>query len=424
MAKLLVAAWACDPFGGSEQAVGWGWLDLIRQSHEVWVITANFQRKNIERELRSRPTEFRNVEFHYVPHRPWHYTEPSGFWRFVEGSIAKPIMHWSYKIWQRDAYKLACALQARVHFDLAHQLTFVGFRFPGHLWKLDIPFVWGPIGGLENTPWRLLPTMGFRGGIYYGARNVVNSMHRRFLRQPRKALVAAGPGVIAATGGIHREIQHWYGVDSEIICEVGLPSEAVDKYPLRYSGEPLHLIWSGRLLPGKALHLLLNALAKLPNGIEWRLDIYGDGPCKISWQRLAARLGIGSRCVWHGRVTRAEALAGLKSAHLFITTSLKDLTSTVVLEALANGVPVVCPDHCGFADVVNERCGLKLPIRSAHEFEIGLSSAIIAIAKDEAMRQRLGEGALLRARDYSWAKKAKAIDRVYNRALNSIPREK
>jgi glycosyltransferase involved in cell wall biosynthesis len=332
-------------------------------------------------------------------------------------------MNWAYRSWLISAFVFGRQLHREIDFDLVQQVTYVGFRFPGRLWKLNIPFVWGPIGGLENTPWRLLPTMGPRGAMYYGARNVVNSMHRRFLRQPRKAFTAAGSGVIAATGGICREIRRWYGVESEVICEVGLPPETADKYALRAEGEPLRLAWSGRHLPGKALHLLLRALAKVPGTADWRLDIYGDGPCKITWQRRAASLGIGSRCVWHGQVSRVEAIAALKSAHLFVTTSLKDLTSTVILEALANGVPAVCPDHCGFADVVNEHCGIKIPIGNVREFETGLSRAIVAIERDETMRRRLADGALRRARDFSWEAKAEAIDRVYDRVLRAA-REK
>jgi glycosyltransferase involved in cell wall biosynthesis len=415
--KVLVGAYACDPFRGSEQGVGWEWLNAIKRHNEVWVLTTDWLREPIETAIQENCEEFRNIRFHYVPPKCWHYREPSRFWQFVERSIAKPVMHWSYRLWQRDAYELAKELHRQIRFDLTHQLTFVGFRFPGHLWKLNIPFIWGPIGGLENTPWQLLPTMGPRGAMYYGARNLLNSMHRRFLRQPRRAFAAAGSGVIAATGGIQREIRRWYGVESEVICEVGLPPETAGTYLLRANREPLCLAWSGRHLPGKALHLLLGALADVPDTTDWRLDIYGDGPCMTTWQTLAARLGIGSRCAWHGQVSRDEALAGLKSAHLFITTSLKDLTSTVILEALANGVPVVCPDHCGFADVVNEHCGIKIPISNVREFETGLSRAIVAIACDETMRRRLAEGALLRARDYSWEAKTQAIDRVYERVL-------
>jgi glycosyltransferase involved in cell wall biosynthesis len=416
--KILVLAYACNPFHGSEEGVGWGWVNAIAQHHEVWVLTAAYHRHDLEEALCREPENRERIHFAYVEEKPWHY-RPTPAWIRIENSLIKPIMNWAYRSWLSSAFTLGSLLHGEIHFDLAHQITYVGFRFPGHLWKLHVPFVWGPIGGLENTPWRLLPTMGPRGAVYYGARNVVNSIHRRFLRQPRKAFCAAGPGVIAATGGIRREIRRWYGVDAEVICEVGLPPETVDKCPLRANGEPLRLAWSGRLLPGKALHLLLRALGHMPDTTVWRLDIYGDGPCAVTWQRLAARLGIGSRCTWHGQVSRAEALAGLKSAHLFVTTSLKDLTSTVILEALASGVPVVCPDHCGFADVVNEHCGFKLPIGNVREFETELSRAIVAIARDETMRCRLAEGALRRARDFTWKAKAEAIERVYDRVFRA-----
>jgi glycosyltransferase involved in cell wall biosynthesis len=414
--KVLACAYACNPFHGSEEGVGWGWVNAIAQHHEVWVLTAAYHRRDLEEALRRQPEKRGRLHFAYVEEKPWHY-RPTPAWIRIENSIIKPIMNWAYRSWLGSAFILGSLLHREIDFDLAHQITYVGFRFPGHLWKLDVPFVWGPIGGLENTPWRLLPTMGPRGAMYYGARNVVNAMHRRFLRPPRKAFAAAGPGVIAATSSIQREIRRWYRVESEVICEVGLPRQTTDTHFVREDREPLRIAWSGLHLPGKALHLLLRALSRLPESIDWRLDIYGDGPSRTGSQHLASRLGIELQCIWHGQVPRTEALEGLKSAHLFVTTSLKDLTSTVILEALANGVPVVCPDHCGFADVVNEHCGIKILIGNVREFETGLSRAIVAIARDEAMRRRLAEGALLRARDFSWEAKAEAIDRVYDRVL-------
>jgi hypothetical protein len=48
-----------------------------------------------------------------------------------------------------------------------------------------------------------------------------------------------------------------------------------------------------------------------------------------------------------------------------------------------------------------------------------LRRAIVAIARDETTRRRLADGALLRARDYSWEAKAEAIDRVYDRVLQA-----
>ena len=193
-------------------------------------------------------------------------------------------MNGAYRLWQRDAFKIAKELHREIKFDIVHQLTYVGFRFPGHLWKLDIPFVWGPIGGLENTPWRFLPKFGLNGYLYYTGRNIINSFDKRFLPGPKKAFIKAQGGIIAATNGIRQEIRHWYGEKSAVICEIGPPSEVAQDHSLREPGELLKLSWSGQHLPGKALPLLLHALSRLSSKLKWQLDILGQGPCTKKWQ--------------------------------------------------------------------------------------------------------------------------------------------
>jgi glycosyltransferase involved in cell wall biosynthesis len=413
--KILLSAFACNPRQGSEPAVGWSWLCAIKDRHDVHVLTAEHQREWIEEEIGRSMSEFARVRFHYVepPLKP--YRHGSRFWQWQANvPLLVPLYHRYYRLWLRSAARVARTLHERERFDLVHQVTMVGFRFPGYLWKLQIPFVWGPIGGLENTPWRLLPIMGARGAAYYAGRNVVNSLHKRYLRSPRRAFRRAS-AVIAATAGIRDEILRCYGVPSEVVSEVTAPSEVATTYALRASGEPLRLAWSGQHLPGKALQLLLQALHATTG--NWQLDIYGDGPCRNQWQRLVSRLGIAERCTWHGQVSRAAALDGLRRAHLLVITSLKDLTSTVSIEALACGVPILCPDHCGFADVVNANCGIKLPIDSAREFVSALSKALAVIDGDEGYRRRLAAGALKRAADFDRERKAERIAQIYARVV-------
>ena len=141
--KILVSAYACNPYQGSEEGVGWGWVNAIGRHHEVWVFSAEFHRPDIRRAVAADPPRFDNLHFHYVPHKPWHY-HPSGMWRTIEDSLFKPIMHQAYRLWLRDAAEIGQRFHRRVGFDLVHQLTYVSFRFPGHLWKLNVPFVWGP----------------------------------------------------------------------------------------------------------------------------------------------------------------------------------------------------------------------------------------------------------------------------------------
>ena len=165
------------------------------------------------------------------------------------------------------------------------------------------------------------------------------------LREPKRAFAKARGGIIAATSGIQREIERWYGEKSAVICEVGAPPSASDGYARREPGRNLRICWSGAHLPRTGLPLLLHALAKLPVDASWEVSILGEGPCTAKWKRLAQRLGIDGRCTWTGHLSREDALDTMGRSHVFVITSLKDLTSTVLLEALSRGLPVICPNH-------------------------------------------------------------------------------
>lgn len=416
--RVLVCAYACNPFQGSEEAVGWGWLKAIARECDVTVITAEFHRRDIERAQAGWDIWARSVRFEYCPHRPWHY-RPAPLWKRIENSLLKPIVNWAYRLWLRDAFITAKQLASVSHYDLTHQLTYVGFRFPGHLWKLSIPFVWGPLGGIETTPWRLIPAMDLHGMVYHSAHNLVNAAHRRLLLAPRRAVRAAGPGLIAATSGVRQELSRFYGADSRVICEVTAPDIGRPGLAVRVGGEPLLLVWAGQHFARKALPLLLQALAKLPQDVRWRLSIYGSGPKTSLWKRQARRLGVAQRCIWKGRVSRDEVIAGMSRAHVFVTTSLKDLTSTVVLEAMSQSLPVLCPDHCGFSDVVTPNSGVRLPISTPEVFVGGLREAITGLFHDETRRMQLALGARERARRYALDTKALQILAVYDSVIKN-----
>ncbi|MBI5641484.1 MAG: glycosyltransferase family 4 protein [Nitrospirae bacterium] len=401
--KIIISAYACNPYEGSEKSVGWGWVSAIARYHDLWVLTEELNKPDIEQKVREDPASVKNINFIFLPRRRWFWLE----------KICPPAYLWTYRLWQRYAYEVATQLHKEIRFDLAHQLTYVGFRVPGYLWKIDIPFVWGPIGGLENTPWQFLPVLGLKGALYYAARNIINSLQKRFLMMPKRAFKRASGGIIAATEGIKREILEWYELESEIICEVGPPATIAGKHSSRISGEPLLITWSGLHLPGKALPLLLKALSRLSWEIRWQLDILGNGACTRKWQRQSIKLGIDSRCRWHGWLPRDKAMKVVKESHVFVITSLKDLTSTVLLEALSLGVPVICPDHCGFKNVVTEHCGIKVPVENPFQLVSDLACAIKFFAENEDKRCLLAKGALTRIRDFSWAKKADEVNSIY-----------
>jgi glycosyltransferase involved in cell wall biosynthesis len=417
--RILASAYACNPTWGSECGVGWGWVSAVAAGHDVTVITADYNADDIEQYLQNRKDLSGNMpRFIYVKNRPWHY-RPRGIWLKIEASMAKPLMNLAYQDWLRCAFEEAQRELASNHYDLVHLITYVGWRFPGKFYRLGIPLVWGPIGGMKNTPWQLLPILGLRGALYYGARNLINSLQLRTLAGPRRALRAADKGIIAATSEIQEELWKRFGVKSHVICEVGQPHLVVTAPSQREDNKLFRICWSALHLPGKALHLLLHAAARLPQSLDYSIEILGDGPCNQAWRALASRLKIADRCHWHGWCPRDHSLAVMRDSHAFVITSLKDLTSTVAVEAISVGLPVVCLDHCGFADLVTHECGIKVYPGTASQIISDLADALLKLYRDEPLRRWLAHGAIRRSRAYSWKAKMETLDKIYRMAVVS-----
>lgn len=407
--KVLVSAYACSPNRGSEPGVGWGFITALAEKHDLWVLVEKSEfEESILEFLRKNPNKLTSVHFIFIQ-RIRHLNFEK---------LYPPSYYWTYRKWHFDAYRAATELHKSVDFDLAHQLTMVGFREPGYLWRMGIPFVWGPVGGMGVFSWRFLLTVGTYGALYYLGYNLFNLFQMRFARRPRLAARAAGAGLLAATPENQVGAAHYWNCPSTLLSEVGLPpkNNAVKPAP-RQGSEPLRIVWTGLHIPRKALNLGLEAVGAVPE-LMWELHILGEGPRTEDWKAQAEQLGIAGRCRFHGWLARDTALDIMASAHVMLITSLRDLTSTVTIEALAMGLPIVCLDHCGFAGVVDESCGVKVPVTRPSETIAGLASALRQLAVDDELRCHLAQGALRRAQDFSWDKKAVVVERLYRQVLD------
>ena len=123
--------------------------------------------------------------------------------------------------WHRRAYRVARRLHEQLGFDLVHQVTFCGYREPGYLWKLDVPFVWGPIGGTQNYPWRFLPPPALAGPSTRVCRSVVNNLQLRLSRRVRRAARKAAV-VLAANSTVQRDFARAQGVSCRSLPDVGI----------------------------------------------------------------------------------------------------------------------------------------------------------------------------------------------------------
>ena len=138
--KILLSAFACAPNIGSETGVGWRWALELAKHHQVFVLTDISRRPMIEPALGN----LTNPKIVYF--RP-------AFLRKLP--LNRYTAQGLFSLWQYSLLPFACSLHRDHHFDLAIHLTYGVFRHPSFLGFLGIPFVFGPVGGGEDAPWRL-----------------------------------------------------------------------------------------------------------------------------------------------------------------------------------------------------------------------------------------------------------------------------
>ena len=125
--------------------------------------------------------------------------------------------------------------------------------------------------------------------------------------------------------------------------------------------EPVWL-WVGLQPRTKGLDRVLAALAAVPAA---RLLVVGLDPASRGGRRmahLAARLGVPGRVRWLGFVDDARLRAALAAADLLVHPSRADVSGTVLLEAMAAGLPIVTTAVCGYGEhVAAADAGVVLP---------------------------------------------------------------
>jgi glycosyltransferase involved in cell wall biosynthesis len=252
--------------------------------------------------------------------------------------------------------------------------------------------------------------MSLKGMVFYTCYNIINGWQMRMNWRVRVAMKKA-TGLIAATKDVQTAIYKLYGKDSVIIPEVGLIGNGESQISRRQSDEKLKICWSGQHTSGKSLNLLFDSIA-LGGNEKVELHVIGEGSETKRWKRKSKRLGL-KNIVWHGWIPRDEGLRIMQSCHLFCITSLKDLTSTVILEALSFGLPVIALDHCGFSNVLTPTCGIKIAINNKKQVVEDYNKAIMSIEKDENKRYLLAKGAQMRSKEFNWEDKAEAISKIY-----------
>jgi glycosyltransferase involved in cell wall biosynthesis len=411
--RILVSAFALSPYRGSENAIGWNIVTRLRKFHDVMVLCGDLEgRRPCFRDLkrfRAENGEPPGLNICYIP--------PSPFVVFLFRAHRVPGFWWvyygAYRLWQRAAYRVALRLHSEKPFSAVHQLNMLGYREPGYLWKLPAPFIWGPIAGASDDPWAYFQLFALKGKLNAALRKVVNSIQKHISFRARRAARKASKLWTATPADYEMVCRIWGCGPAEFMLDTGTFARPGLIARTWNAEEPLRLAWSGLHIDRKALPIILKAISELKDPRKIRLAVIGHGPETANWMLLAKRLGIEELVEWTGWLSHEDAMARVSAAHVFAFTSIREATSNVVMEAIGLGIPVICHDACGMGIAINSSCGIKVPLQNPRLSIDGFKLAIQSFLDEPRLVDRLSEGALERAAELSWDRKAAAMAATY-----------
>ncbi|MFB0534683.1 MAG: glycosyltransferase [Anaerolineae bacterium] len=269
---------------------------------------------------------------------------------------------WPRKFRYSGALAQACR-ESIGHFDVVHLASF--WNYPGIPAGLEarrqgVPYVISTHGTLISSALRQSRLGWLKKWLYLRAIEDSN------LR---------GAAAIHYTSEIERETigQSGWGPPTFVVPN-GLDFREFDALPARdeararlgLSSDALVVTFLGRLNPGKALDVLIQAFARVVRQLPpTRLLLAGpDDGCEAALRSLVSQLRLEEQVRFLGFVSSDERAYLLSASDLFALTSWSENFSYTAVEAMGAGLPVLLSEHVGIGrEVEADGAGRVVPVQ-------------------------------------------------------------
>lgn len=401
--KILISAYSCNPTKGSEPGVGWNWvLEVHKLGYSIFVLTRKKNKIDIEKCIAGK-TELKTITFIY------HDLSP----------ILLKLKKWIgvyayYELWQLTALKVIKKNHKDREFNLVHHLTFGSFRQPSYLFKLNIPFYFGPVGGGEYTPPKLLKRFPFKYRFKENIRKIANkiSLKRRTLNQ----CFNAAKIIFCKTDETRCIIPFEYKRKTILQYEIGqnVNTEIPDIRLHPGENKPINVLFAGRLIYWKGGHLAILSFYKFsltyPNS---SLTLIGEGKFKKYLIDLVEKLGISTKVEFIGNVDHSFVTYYYKKADIFLFPTLHDSSGIVILEALNAGLPTVCLNTGGPSFLLSSECPSIIECKESSQEEVieRIAKMLKKLSDNPHFYHDCSKWSWNRIKELTWTK---AVQNTYN----------
>ena len=408
--RILLSAYACEPNKGSEPGVGWNWALHLSEKFDVFVITRLNNKTSIEDYIAK----------HTNKHLHFYFYDCAEYMLKVKHLPNGVFIY--YKKWQKEILTIARKIVIEEKIDIIHHITFNEFRTPGKLYKINVPFVWGPIGGGQF--YRSVFKKAYihkRNIVKEIIRNIINYIYIYFSRDIHNAIKSAAAILIAdqSTEKIMPSSRNYVR-----LLETAYNTERNQiKVYSQSMSDTIKLLWVGGIWPRKGLKILLDALGQ-SDFKDFYLEIIGDGEDRQACERLVKVYGLEDKIHFTGSLSYQDVNGHYDNADVFIFTSLRDTSGNVILEAMSHGLPVITLNHHGAGEIVTNSTGTLIEISDYGTIKKDIMKAIKIYSKDRKLVELQGISARKRIETmYSWERNMHIISQVYERVMIDLGKD-
>jgi Glycosyltransferase len=185
----------------------------------------------------------------------------------------------------------------------------------------------------------------------------------------------------------------------------------------RENSERFEVLFVGRLVTAKGLHILLAACHGLvKEGRPIRLRLVGDGPERPGLERRIAELSLEPNVELMGSLNQDRVRQLYRETDLFVLTSFAEGVPVVLMEAMAMEIPCVATWITGIPELI--RHGIDGWLVAPGDSE-GTAGAIAHLMDDPILRRRLGSSARARILEkYDLDRNTAYLAEVFKRRLS------
>ncbi len=419
MKKILLLAYQISPTKGSEYSVGWNFLINLAKNNKIYLLYgASGKHMGDVDEIIQYFNNNPNINISIYP------VKPNLFSKIFNYPNRLGLLNLSFiiafRFWQKTAYRVAKKIIKLNEIDIVHHLNPIGFREPGYLWKINKPFVWGPIGASMIVDIDLLSNSNLKDKIYFLLKNLITIMQLKYSSRVRKASNKAS-FLIFCNSQSKNIFQKYVGFSGEVIPEQGtFQVLKTGNISIISSINRLNIVWAGNFSPRKNLQFLFYSLSLLPDKERWVLNIVGDGSDRKFLEQLAFKLSINSNIIWHGLQSRDNVFNIISKCDLMALTSLSEGNPAIMFESISYGVPIISLDRDGMHDILSGGNGILVPVTTYDETAYIYASSIQSFIDFPSKLENLKLKTTLLSPTLSWPNIISKFDLIYDSAISSF----